>query len=178
MLRHAIAAITFAALPVTAQASPETEAVIAEAASEITSGPARTSALMGKINVEAIAHFVLGRHANELSEQERADFTNAFRHYLSDAIRRQASQYTSAKVDIVGSFDRNARDSVVQSIVSDKAGNTATVSWRLAKRGDSWQVIDLQVEGLWLSIELRSQVSAILGNPGTTIADAIAALES
>ena len=177
MIRSAITAMMFAVLPATAQAGPEAEAVIAEAASEIAGGPGHTSALMDKIDVEAIAHFVLGRHSRDLSEKDRSDFTNAFRQFLDAAIRRQAGEFTDAQVDILGSFDRNGRDSIVQSIASDGAGNTAMVRWRLAKRGETWRVVDLQVEGLWLSIELRAQISAILGNPGASIADAIAALD-
>lgn len=176
MLRSAITAVLLAALPAGALAGPEAEAVITEIAEDFAHGQTQTTALIEQIDTGAIAHFVLGRHSKSLSEADRLRFRTAFQQYLTDTIREESGRFAQAQVDILGSLDRNPRDSVVQSRVSDKSGNTTMVRWRLTKRGDAWRIVDLQIEGLWLAIELRAQISAILGNPGADIDEAILGL--
>jgi phospholipid transport system substrate-binding protein len=53
-------------------------------------------------------------------------------------------------------------------------GSPITLRWRVIERGGKWSVVDLEFAGLWLAIEQRAQVSAILDRPGADIEDVIA----
>ncbi len=48
----------------------------------------------------------------------------------------------------------------------------------LAKSPGEWKVVDVEVLGLWLAIEQRAQIAAIMDKPRATIDDAIDALNS
>ena len=48
----------------------------------------------------------------------------------------------------------------------------------MIERNGEWRVGDVEVLGLWLAIEQRAQIAAILDKPRATIDDAIAALSS
>ena len=57
-------------------------------------------------------------------------------------------------------------------------GDEMTVRWRVMERDGAWRVVDVEVSGLWLAIEQRAQIAAIMDKPHATIDDAIAALDS
>ena len=84
----------------------------------------------------------------------------------------------NAKVEVIGSVDRTETDSVVETRVTQKGEDPMTVRWRVMERGGAWRVVDVEVLGLWLAIEQRAQIAAILDKPRATIDDAIAALAS
>ncbi len=48
--------------------------------------------------------------------------------------------------------------------------------WRVLRRDGDWRLVDVEVHGMWLAIEQRAQIAAILDRPRATIDDAIAAL--
>ncbi len=52
-----------------------------------------------------------------------------------------------------------------------------TVRWRVINRNGSWRVVDVQAFGLWLAIEQRAQIAAILDQNGGSIDDVIASLD-
>jgi len=74
--------------------------------------------------------------------------------------------FTGADVTVVGSRDRSARDTIVTVQVTLPGEAPETVRWRLLDRGGAWKVVDVQVQGLWLAIEQRAQVAAILDRSG------------
>jgi phospholipid transport system substrate-binding protein len=66
----------------------------------------------------------------------------------------------------------------VETRIVPKDGEAMTVRWRVMQRENEWRVVDVEVLGLWLAIEQRAQIAAILDKPRATIDDAIAALSS
>ena len=175
MLRSLIISTSFALTALCAQASPEAEAVIAGAATQIATGE---QAITESIDIPAIARFTLGKHSRRLSEDEQARFTAAFENFLVGTFENQKNKLKNARVDVIGSVDRNEKDSVVETRVTQKGEDPTIVRWRVMERNGEWRVVDVEVLGLWLAIEQRAQIAAILDKPRATIDDAIAALDS
>jgi phospholipid transport system substrate-binding protein len=46
-----------------------------------------------------------------------------------------------------------------------------TMRWRVLHRDGAWRLIDVEVHGLWLAIEQRAQIMALLDKQDTQIAD-------
>jgi phospholipid transport system substrate-binding protein len=175
MLRSLIVSTSLALMALTAQASPEAEALIAGAATQIATGD---QPITQTVDIPAIARFTLGKHSNRLSEADQERYTKAFEKFLVDTFEDQKNQLKNAKVDVLGSVDRNAKDSIVETRVTQKGEAPTTVRWRVMERDGSWRVVDVEVLGLWLAIEQRAQIAAILDKPRATIDDVIAALDS
>lgn len=128
--------------------------------------------VLGALNVEAIARFTLGRHAGRLEEGEKDRFTEAMSDFIRRQIDQQAEQLSAVDVEIIRTVERNARDAIVTTRVHG-TDDPLTLRWRVIERGGTWSVVDLEFAGIWLAIEQRAQVDAILARPGAKIEDVI-----
>ncbi|KCZ88377.1 ABC transporter substrate-binding protein [Hyphomonas johnsonii] len=178
MLRAVFVSTALVLFTLSAQASPEAEAVIASAATQISGAEAGDQAITESVDIEAIARFTLGKYSRQISDADKVRFTEAFEDFLVGTFREQKNKLRNASVEVIGSIDRNDRDSVVETRVTQKGEEPQTVRWRVIQRDGAWRVVDVEVLGLWLAIEQRAQIAAILDKPRATIDDAIAALNS
>jgi len=75
-------------------------------------------------------------------------------------------EYRGRDVKVIGSTDRNARDSIVDTEIVRADGQELEVRWRVLNRGGNYQVVDvaLNAEGnlIWLAIEQQAQFLSIL----------------
>jgi len=176
MLRTLIASVAIALAPLPALAGPEAEALIAGAAADISDPVKGEEAFTRSIDIAAVARFALGKHARRVSAEEQARFTDALSVFLADTFRENAGTFREADIVVLGSKDRSETDSIVETRITPKGDDPMKVRWRVIERNGEWRVVDVEVLGLWLAIEQRAQISAILDRPRATIDDAIAAL--
>lgn len=117
-------------------------------------------------DLTAVSNFVIGRYAREFTETELAEYREAFRAYALAVYEFELDRYRGERVEVLGSFDRSARDSIVNTRIPREDGNAMDVRWRVLNRGGNYQVVDvaLSIEGnlLWLAIEQRAQFLALL----------------
>ena len=130
-------------------------------------------AVLSHIDTRAIASFTLGRYGRALPAADKARFTEAFESFLRRQIEANADQFSGVEVNVVNTAARNARDAIVTTELRND-GDSLRVRWRVIERGGNWSVVDLEVAGIWLAIEQRAQVAAILSRPGANIEDVIA----
>ncbi len=151
------------------------EMLITEAASELTSAEkdAVTDTVLDRLNLPLIARFTLGKHAKRLEDGQAKRFTAAMETYLREQIDRHSDELSGADVSVLKTVNRNAHDAVVTTRV-DGSGKPMTLRWRVIQRAGKWSVVDIEYAGVWLAIEQRAQVSAILDRPGADIDDVIA----
>ena len=151
------------------------EALVSSAATEIAESERErvADAVLEHIDTQAIARFTLGRHGRTLAPAQKARFANAFEDFLRRQIDANAHQFAGVEVLVVDTAKRNSRDAIVTTEVRG-VGEPLKVRWRVIERGGKWSVVDLEVAGIWLAIEQRAQVAAILGRPGADIEDVIA----
>lgn len=176
MFRTLIASAVIALAPLPALAGPEAEALVAGAAAEISDPVNGEEAFTRSIDIAAVARFALGKHARHVSAEEQARFTDALSVFLTETFRDNADKFQDANIVVLGSKDRSDTDSIVETRVTPKGEDPMMVRWRVIERNGEWRVVDVEVLGLWLAIEQRAQISAILDRPRATIDDAIAAL--
>ncbi len=172
----ASAALTVFTLP--AFAGQEAEALISAAAAQISDPVRGQAAFSESIDVPAVARFTLGKHARRISDDESRRFTAAFDGFIASTFQKHRDDFTNAEMEVIGSVDRSATDSIVETRVTPPGKDEMTVRWRVMERDGEWRVVDIEVLGLWLAIEQRAQIAAILDKPRATIDDAIAALSS
>lgn len=176
MLRTALVSLAALAVAGTATAGPEAEALIATAAQELAAGELSANELTEMVDSRAIASFALGRHKASIDDVSFDRFTEAFDDFLADTFSDHAHRFEGASIRVTGSNDRSARDSIVTTQVSLPGDTPETVRWRVINRGGAWKIVDVQVQGLWLAIEQRAQVAAVLDRSGGRIDAAIDAL--
>ena len=176
MFPAAIAAVSISLIALPALAGPDAEALIAGAATQLSDPVTAPDIIHKTIDVPSVARFTLGKYVRRVSDAEQAKFTAAFEAFLKHTFEDHQAKFTDADIKVIGSTDRNDRDSIVETEVKRRGEPPMTVRWRVVERDGAWGVVDVQVGGLWLAIEQRAQIAAILGRPRATIDDAIAAL--
>lgn len=108
-------------------------------------------------NLDAVAKFVIGKYAKRFSDEEMEAYLGTFRAYALAVYEFYFNEYRGRDVKVVGSTDRNARDSIVDTEIVRADGQELEVRWRVLNRGGKYQVVDvaLNAEGnlIWLAIE-------------------------
>lgn len=117
-------------------------------------------------NLNRISSFVIGKYSRRFSNEEKSRYRRAFRQYSLTAYETQFDEYRGSTITVTGSSDRNERDSIVTSILNTQDGDELQMQWRVLKRNDKLEVVDigLNLDGtlLWLAIEQRAQFLDLL----------------
>ena len=131
--------------------------------------------VLRQVDERAVARFTLGRHAGQLSADQVQAYEDAFGAFLRRQVQRHSDQIAGVRIEVERTDQRSARDAIVTTrIYQDDVSQV--LRWRVIERRGQWSVVDLEFAGIWLAIEQRAQIGALLDRPGTTIDDVIAQL--
>jgi phospholipid transport system substrate-binding protein len=107
------------------------------------------------------ALFTLGQYGRGLSEPVREQFVAAFRDYVTALYELRLEERKDANLKVVGSIDNKADDVTVNTEATG-SGEPVKIAFRLIGGGGAFKVVDVQVSGVWISIEQRDQFASIL----------------
>ena len=173
-----LAATAMIAVSSPAFADAKTEAFVKQNANEVLDSlnrPAldkseRTQLFSGYMeefaDFDAVSKFVIGKYAKRFSETELERYKTVFKTYALAVYENELDAYRGEEVVVAGSTDRTERDSIVDTTISRDDGREMNVRWRVLKRGEEYQVVDvaLDTDGnlIWLAIEQQAQFLALL----------------
>ena len=133
-------------------------------------------------NLDAVAKFVIGKYSKRFTPEEMDLYLTTFRNYALVVYEFYFNEYRGRDVKVVGSTDRNARDSIVDTEIVRADGQELEVRWRVLNRGGKYQVVDvaLTAEGnlIWLAIEQQAQFLSILDKNNGSVDALIAKIDS
>lgn len=133
-------------------------------------------------NLDAVAKFVIGKYAKRFTDEEMELYLSTFRSYALVVYEFYFNEYRGQDVKVVGSTDRNARDSIVDTEIVRADGQELEVRWRVLNRGGKYQVVDvaLNAEGnlIWLAIEQQAQFLSILDKNNGSVDALVAKINS
>jgi len=120
-------------------------------------------AVDGRFDWTTMAKSAMGRNWRELNEAQRKEFSSLFsdlieKTYMSriESYSGEKIQYKSEKVD--GPYGQ------VDVVIVTLRGTDIPVSYRVLKKGAEWMVYDVNIEGVSLVNNYRSQISSILNS--------------
>lgn len=123
-------------------------------------------------DIPRIAQFVLGGYARGLSEEEIASFADAYEGYALQNFQSNLANYADAEIVIRDAIVRKPGDVIVRTQVhSDRVDLPLDVNWRVLLEPDP-KLVDVEVEGAWLNVGQRSEVSALIRSRGSVAAAA------
>ncbi len=191
MFKHAfIAAAAFAlsAPAAFAQRASEAEAFIETNAQEVITllqafdnGEADESAVRAELrakveeiaDTDRISEFVLGRYRRGADEGEIAEFKDVFQNYAISVYERELGNYAGQDLTVDGSVARREDDIIVRTTVTGtNGGDTYQVNWRVLDGDAGFQVVDVEVLGVWLAQNQREQITSLIGNAGGRVSAA------
>ena len=123
--------------------------------------------LIAGFDVKAISRFVLGRYWRKATEAEREEFTALFEDLLVATYSRKFSDYSGQTLKVEAIREENEKMAAVASRILRHGGEPIRIDWRLLRRGGSWRIVDVVVEGMSMALSQRSEFKAVIrGNGG------------
>jgi phospholipid transport system substrate-binding protein len=147
------------------------EQAIAVLADEGLAGDQREQAfrelLTTGFDVKTIGRFVLGRYWRKATEAERAEYGRLYEDLIVATYARQLSSYAGAGLKVEGVRQQDRKSVLVASRFLRAEGEPVRLDWRLLRRGDTWRIVDVVVEGMSMALSQRSEFKAVIrGNGG------------
>ncbi|MFW5490546.1 MAG: MlaC/ttg2D family ABC transporter substrate-binding protein [Desulfovibrio sp.] len=105
----------------------------------------------------------LARNWNELNTEQRKEFVHLYADLLASTYMDRVQSYAGQKVSFLGHEMLSDTKAQVNSIV-DNQGKEIPFVYRLILRRGKWGVYDVQVEGVSLVKNYRTQFADILSN--------------
>lgn len=114
-----------------------------------------------------IGMFTLAKHRRQTSNDDVALFLKVFEDYAINIYQVRLGEYSGERLKVLSSHVRResskAREVIVKSQVIFADGSPPwDVNWRVFARSGKYQVVDVQVAGIWMALEQRSQFSSII----------------
>ncbi len=123
--------------------------------------------LTAGFDVKTIGRFALGRYWRKATEAERAEYGRLFEDLIVATYARQLSSYAGAGLKVEGVRQQNGKSALVASRFLRAEGEPIRLDWRLLRRGDTWRIVDVVVEGMSMALSQRSEFKAVIrGNGG------------
>lgn len=147
-----------------AMASPASEAYLNSVLTSIQSDGDRSDAdvIVDQIDIIRVSRFVLGQHARRANTEDLEQFSLRFEIFLREFLSSRAEELSNATMTIIASSDRSSVDSVISTRVASATREPMTMRWRVMLKDDQWQLVDVEIHGLWLAIEQRAQIDSLL----------------
>ena len=110
---------------------------------------------------EEFSKRTLAKNWNKRTPEERKEFVSLFRQLIADTYMEKTYQYSGESITyldekIEGDYGK------VTSVFNKSNGTQISVEYRIMKKGGSWRVYDLYIEGVSLVTNYRSQFNSII----------------
>ena len=125
--------------------------------------------LTAGFDVKAISRFVLGRYWRKATEAERAEFTGLFEDLIVATYSKKFLDYSGQTLKVEAIREENEKMASVASRIRRQGGEPIRIEWRLLRRGGSWRIVDVVVEGMSMVLSQRSEYASVIKADGGKI---------
>ena len=123
--------------------------------------------LTAGFDIKTVGRFVLGRYWRKATEAERAEYGRLFEDLIVATYARQLLSYAGADLKVGRVRQQDGKSALVASRLLRAEGEPIRLDWRLLRRGDTWRIVDVVVEGMSMALSQRSEFKAVIrGNGG------------
>jgi len=125
--------------------------------------------LVAKTDVALLSRLVLGRHWQQLDDEQKTRYQELFDAVVMRTLARRLNQFAKdaqGSIEdhfmLVGSAPAGKSDVLVRSTVRPQTGDTLSVDWRLREGDGGPVIIDVIIEGVSLLVSQRSEFAAVI----------------
>ena len=121
---------------------------------------------MSRFDMRTMSRLILARNWKRFSDEQREEYVREFKRYLANNYGSRIDRYDQEEVEILGERQEPRGDVTVRTRIVGGDFENATVDYRMRKRGGSWKIIDVIIEGISLVSNFRDQFKAVLARGG------------
>ncbi|MCM2343143.1 MAG: ABC transporter substrate-binding protein [Alphaproteobacteria bacterium] len=122
--------------------------------------------LNDSFDLETISRFVLGRYWKTSTDQQRNEYQALFRAMVVDVYAKRFGDYKGQKFETRGNRADGEKDTIVTSFIVPIEGPEVQVDWRVRYKNGRYQIVDVIVEGVSMSVTQRSEFAAVIQRGG------------
>lgn len=115
-------------------------------------------------DLDHIAHFIMGRYWRQFNPQQRAEFKQLFRQRLNYSYSARFKEYKGVIFTVKSNYSRG-KNEIIETTIQKPGGPVTPVDWEVTKEN---KIHDVIVEGISMSLTMRSEYSAAYQNAGAT----------
>ncbi|HZV97504.1 MAG TPA: ABC transporter substrate-binding protein [Methylophilaceae bacterium] len=114
--------------------------------------------ILPNFDFDRVCRMVLGKHWNSASKEQQESFQREFRSLMLRTYASALSKYRNQTIEYKP-FRAQAGDSevTVKTQILQPGGQPIGVDYSLVKKGDTWKVFDIVIEGVSLVTNYRGQ---------------------
>lgn len=120
-------------------------------------------------DIQAAAMFTLGNYRRGAAQSELDDFTAAFKEFAIAIYEKRLEQYAGQTLKVTRSVQNKPGDFTVYAEEAGRGPDALKVAFRLLGSEGNYRFVDVNVAGVWLSVEQRDQFSSFLSSNGGKI---------
>ncbi len=121
-------------------------------------------------DVPTIGRFVLGRYWNQATPEQQQEYLSLFERMVVSTYARRFQNYRGESLQVLGVRDAGSQgDLLVQTQISQLDGPPIDVGWRVRARGAGYQVVDVIVANVSMSVTQRDEFASVIAQNGGTI---------
>lgn len=122
--------------------------------------------LARKFDLEFIGRFVLGRHWQTATPDQREEYQALFAEFVLRTYSRLLGGYVDEQLTVQGAVDAGQRDVIVNSLITGGSSQPVQTQWRVRRIDGQLRIIDVTASGVSLSITQREEFAAVIGRDG------------
>lgn len=118
-------------------------------------------------SVKGIGKWVLGRHWRKASKAERNEYLVLFESLMVLSYVDRFAKYAGETLHVTKTLKQDDNNAMVFSEIRRPQGMPPIrVDWRVARKGETYKIVDVLVEGTSMSNTLRSDFGSIIRQRG------------
>jgi phospholipid transport system substrate-binding protein len=119
-------------------------------------------------DINLIARGMLGRHFRTATKAQRDAYMDAMKDYIVAEFDKRMAQIGFSKLEVIGTKPASGRNGhvFVRTEIQRKEGQPILADWRVRKKNDKFQIVNLEFEGINLMITNRDVFSAKIKDVG------------
>jgi phospholipid transport system substrate-binding protein len=117
-------------------------------------------------DLEAVGRFVVGRAWRSATDAERERFLKLFKDFNVFNWGSRFEDYGGQRLQVTNVIPDGDKGHFVETRIGDQDGKPFVVTWRLRKRDEGLRIVDISVEGIWMSQTWRSEYASVLKETG------------
>ena len=113
--------------------------------------------------VETIARWVLGRHWNSASADQRVEYLRLFEDLIVNSYVDRFTEYAGEKLGVLRSLIIEGGDEMVYSVIARaNQSEPVEVDWRVRQRDGKFKIVDVMVKGISMGVTQRQEFASVL----------------
>jgi phospholipid transport system substrate-binding protein len=123
------------------------------------------------VDIIGIGFYTLGSARKNLSDEQKAKYTNLFESYFLKSFASRLAEYTNPEIDVLGKEVLSEKYTIVNSLLKGtKDRPEVKIDWRIYTKNPNNPLIrDLIIEGLSLARTQKEEFASILNSNDNNI---------